>query len=632
MGPSESLVLTPDASTFDSIWGTGLPRYQLANFPNLANSPSATNETVAIVDRNASIRDQVNYDDEGAWPRDNGSIGHSISVRPEGLSAAGNDQGALWTPTLAGVYGGRYVNPGGLGQHQASPGVVGLTPQAALAPSNDAAWSLVVLPDTQNYAKDTVNRPVFSTMTGWIRDHADEWGIQAVLHEGDIVNNNDTANPSSGNQTGTQQWQNARAAFDLLDNAVPYVLATGNHDHGTTNAQNRQTQLNDFFSVSDNPLNDPAQGGILGGTMVPDALENAYYDFTAPDGRQMLILSLEWGPRQASVDWANAIAARPEFADHTAVLLTHAYMYNDETRYFWPRNLDNDPNNDQGGNPYSYPTCCDTHDGEDLWNELVSEHESFEFVFSGHVGGDGLGYLESTGSGNQAVHQMLFNTQFESHGGNGWLRVLEFLEDGQSVRVRTVSPLWGLERMDAANRFVLDISPLPPECDFNHDTSCDIGDLNLLLSQGDLTQGVAVGGGNEPFDLTGDGVVDGHDLDAWLADAASVAGLASAYKRGDANLDGIVDGQDFIAWNNSKFSATGQWDHGDFNGDDTVDGQDFIAWNANKFTSSLAVPEPAAGMLILVLAGGVLGRLRDRRSGPSGCLIRCPNRGLMPRG
>ncbi|MEM8680578.1 MAG: lamin tail domain-containing protein, partial [Planctomycetota bacterium] len=188
LGPAESLVLTPDANTFDAIWGPGLPRYELSNFPNLANSPSATNETVAIVDRNASLRDQVNYDDEGAWPRDNGSVGHSISVRPEWLSAAANDAGALWVPTMNGVYGGRYINAGAFGQHHASPGFVTEVPQPALAPSDDAAWSMVILPDTQNYAKDTVNRPVFRTMTEWIRDQSTAWGIQAVLHEGDIVN------------------------------------------------------------------------------------------------------------------------------------------------------------------------------------------------------------------------------------------------------------------------------------------------------------------------------------------------------------------------------------------------------------------------------------------------------------
>ena len=38
-------------------------------------------------------------------------------------------------------------------------------------------------------------------------------------------------------------------------------------------------------------------------------LENTYGTYTAPDGRKMLIFSLEFGPRQQVVDWANGIAS-----------------------------------------------------------------------------------------------------------------------------------------------------------------------------------------------------------------------------------------------------------------------------------------------------------------------------------
>lgn len=505
--PGQALVLTGDASSLDANWGPGINRLQLNNFPTLANSPSGSNEILALRDQNGVLRDQVNYDDEFSWPRDDGPYGSSIFLRPEQLGNLTNDFGNSWLPGMPGVYGSYFANGGGLGNNHGSPGIVITEVQTPFQPSPDAAWSMVVLPDTQNYTKSSQNKSLLTEMTQWISDNRDHWNIQVVLQEGDIVNNNDTENPSSGDQTGQQQWQNAKDSFSVLNGQVPYILATGNHDHGTTNAQNRSTQLNEYFRVSDNRLVDPVFGGILAGQKEFGRLENAYYEFKAPDGREMLVFSLEWGPRQETVDWANQIAGREEFAEHTAILLTHAYMYNDETRYDWARNQDSNPNNNQGGNPHSYATGGDTHDGQELWDELVKLHENFQFVFSGHVGGDGLGLLTSAGDNGNEVHQMLFNAQFETRGGNGWLRVIEFLEDGETVRVRAYTPHYDLQRTDSVNDFTLSISPLP----------------------------------YAPTDFNEDGSVDGLDLLAWR-NAFGDSDLA------DANFNGETDGADFLKW------------------------------------------------------------------------------------
>ena len=242
--------------------------------------------------------------------------------------------------------------------------------------------------------------------------------------------------------------------------------------------------------------------------MEPGRIENAYYDFTAPDGRQMLIFSLEFGPRQQTVNWANTIAALPEYANHTAVLLTHAYMDNDETRLDWQRNLDNDPNNDQGGNPHSYPIGYDCNDGEELWNELVRRHENFELVFSGHIGGDGTGRMTSVGDAGNVVHQMLIDTQFEENGGNGWFRLVEFLNDKRTVRIRTYSPFLDTTKADAANQFSLTISQLPAG-DYNRDGTVDAADY--IVWRNSRFQFVAPGSG---ADGNGSGAID--DADYWM--------------------------------------------------------------------------------------------------------------------
>jgi hypothetical protein len=56
--------------------------------------------------------------------------------------------------------------------------------------------------------------------------------------------------------------------------------------------------------------------------------------------------------------------------------------------------------------------------------------------------GDGCGYLASTTDRGNTCHQMLSNYQMRELGGQGYLRLLEFLDDGRTVRVFTYSPFY----------------------------------------------------------------------------------------------------------------------------------------------------------------------------------------------
>jgi cytochrome c peroxidase len=162
--------------------------------------------------------------------------------------------------------------------------------------------------------------------------------------------------------------------------------------------------------------------------------------------------------------------------------------------------------------------------------------------------------------------------------------------------------------------------PFVLPCDFNDDETCGINDLNLLLAEGPVVNGVDVNVDNGLFDLDGDGVIDNTDVAVWLQQAAESNGLASPYAAGDANLDGVVDGSDFNLWFAGKFGATTDWDGGDFNGDGVVDVSDFNHWNASSVTLSLPrfptehLPEPAA--LWLFLAGGLAVICKSRQTRP----------------
>ncbi len=325
-------------------------------------------------------------------------------------------------------------------------------------------YSFVIIPDTQNYTKSEANHANFLAMTRWIVEHREKLNIVLVLHEGDLVEHNNITERSGrggGDQNGLQMWASAKRAISVLDGELPYILCTGNHDYGVRSAEDRQTHFNSFFAPTDNPLNSDGQGGGILRGMGDNAfgartLENAYFELQGPDGRDFLIIALEWAPREAAVDWARGVAARPEFADHTAILLTHTYLNHD---------------NSYDTSPHKYGTAPDTHGGQELWDALVGPSKNIQMTLNGHVGGDQVGYRVDTNARGQDVHQMLFNAQFDGgghlgNGGDGWLRIMTFEPDGKTVTIRTYSPLreaWGQDawRTDDANQFSFEITPLP---------------------------------------------------------------------------------------------------------------------------------------------------------------------------
>lgn len=134
--------------------------------------------------------------------------------------------------------------------------------------------------------------------------------------------------------------------------------------------------------------------------------------------------------------------------------------------------------------------------------------------------------------------------------------------------------------------------------DFNDDGVYDCADIN------ELTGDAVAGSNSASFDLTGDGLVDAADVDAWLLEAGEVnIGPGRSFLGGDADLDGFVDVSDFNIWNENRFTASVAWCDGDFNVSGGVDVSDFNIWNENRFMASDAVPVPEPGGVILLMIG-----------------------------
>ncbi|MBL9163917.1 MAG: DUF1080 domain-containing protein [Planctomycetaceae bacterium] len=319
------------------------------------------------------------------------------------------------------------------GEAQSDP----LEPCDPVELADPGSFMIVALPDTQVYAMHPKWNHHFHNQTQWIADNAERLNIKYVLHEGDITNNN-----------VPEQWEVARAAMGRLDGKVPYALAPGNHDYGPNGSStDRSTMLNDYFSAEE-----LAKFPGFGGAMAAGKLENSYHAFEA-SGKKYLILALEWGPRDEAVAWADKIVS--EHPDHQAILLTHAYMYYDDTRYDWKERGE-----EQTWNPHAYGQAKlpgGVNDGQELWDKLVKKHPGFIMTLNGHVLEDGAGRTSTKGDAGNMVHQMLANYQNRAEGGEGYMRLIEFSPDGKTIRVRSYSPSTKMCKVAEDQQFTLEL-------------------------------------------------------------------------------------------------------------------------------------------------------------------------------
>lgn len=304
-------------------------------------------------------------------------------------------------------------------------------------PEKDA-FTVVVMPDTQGYSMRYPEN--YIAQTEWIVAHKQDRNIACVLHLGDVTNDNTH-----------DQWQNAVKAMNILDGQVPYFMALGNHDYGDGGrAADRTTFFHDYFPLA-KYVNLPNFGGSY--DKEPERFDNSYHLFTA-GGRDFLVLSLEFGPRNDVVRWANEVVEK--HSDRNVILITHAFVYFDDTRYDWAKY-----GSDQLWNPHSYPlapaTNHDVNDGQELWDKLVSRHDNFIMTLNGHVCGDGIGRLTTATPGGREIPQMLVNFQVKPNGGDGWLRLLEFRPDGATVMAYDYSMTRDQWNMAPGNTFKLTI-------------------------------------------------------------------------------------------------------------------------------------------------------------------------------
>jgi len=299
--------------------------------------------------------------------------------------------------------------------------------------SSGLDWSLVILPDTQFYSQDY---PVtFTDQTDWIVSNQSKYKIGAVLHVGDVVDDD-----VSG------QWDNGVAGMaTLATNNIPHLISVGNHDYdnmsGSPPVRSDVTEFNTRFPQSRYTSETWWNGGFYEG----GRSENAYYTARL-GGKDYLFMTLEYGPRDAVLSWAAGII--DTYPNHLTVIATHAYMYTDDTRHGDSGHLYLPENEFDTGSE-----STTINNGRQIYNKILLTRENVKMVHGGHVLSPGVGSLDDTRDGGNVVHQYLANYQDRAEGGEGYLRIYQMMRSVGEIRVYTYSPTEDAYLVTAAQRF-----------------------------------------------------------------------------------------------------------------------------------------------------------------------------------
>lgn len=203
----------------------------------------------------------------------------------------------------------------------------GLAPGMAWAA--DRPYSIVVLPDEQYLA---YGGPLYSQITTWVVENTastapdgESWNIIGVIGVGDCVDAT-----SASENVGTCLL--TRTAYQILDDAgIPFIVAPGNHDYVlgtplTSRLLGPNFTSGGFFSPSVRARR-PYYGGSYdedAGLARPDASGANWWVTFQAESRKILLIALEFCPRDAVVSWAKRV--HDAMPNTECIVITHSFL------------------------------------------------------------------------------------------------------------------------------------------------------------------------------------------------------------------------------------------------------------------------------------------------------------------
>jgi 3',5'-cyclic AMP phosphodiesterase CpdA len=277
---------------------------------------------------------------------------------------------------------------------------------------NSGYFTIAVLPDTQYYSQKYPE--IFTQQTQWIVDNAKTQNIVFVSQEGDLVDN------YSSDQD--YEWKNAQKAMGIIRNAgIPYSVVPGNHDvnfeAGDTTYFDKYFPFTDFARYPWYGSGKyPPPSGVPQPNYPANSNASNYETFSAL-GQNFVVLNLACTPKvlvnAELYTWADSVLQY--YSNDKAIVVTHGYI-------------------DTKGNY----TDSSNVSGIEIWQNVVKPNSNVVAVFCGHIHGEYN--ATATAAHGNTVENLLFDTQDDPHGGDGWLRLYKFYPQQNKVSAVTYSP------------------------------------------------------------------------------------------------------------------------------------------------------------------------------------------------
>jgi hypothetical protein len=287
-----------------------------------------------------------------------------------------------------------------------------------------AKFTIIGLPDTQFYTShlNGGTNELFKAQTQWIADRRLDSNIVYVTQLGDCVEN--------GNNGGNDiEWKRADTAMKKIENpnvpvthGIPYSICVGNHDQGTIYDPNSPTTFYNQYFGEARFTGRTYYGGHYGNNN-----DNSFQLFSA-GGIDFIHIALEYNDNdnangqgsgtdvetlQAVLNWADSLLKA--HSNRKAILSTHRLIGT------------GNPGAWQGG-------------GQKIYDDLKDNPNLF-LMLCGHVAGQGRRVDVFNGN---TVHTLLSDYQSGyGNGGNGYMRVMQFIPSSNTMTVRTFSPTAG---------------------------------------------------------------------------------------------------------------------------------------------------------------------------------------------
>jgi len=320
----------------------------------------------------------------------------------------------------------------------------------ALSPAPEGSFSIVVIPDTQQYrgrdtkaqpnSTDEVTNESLAADMQWILDHLESQRIAFVSHVGDLVDKN-----------MPEQWEVARRSLDRLHGRVPYGISVGNHDmksNGDCSLFQRYFPAERFtgldwyggtFSIKTNAAasSDASAERRFGNNA------NSFQLFSA-GGLDFIALHLECNAPDAVLRWADDVLdAHPQ---RRAMVTTHMGLGPIDK----PKTNDDFFHAPKGRMQWSKCFGEDGNTPQQMWDKCFRKHANLFVVWSGDQSRTEAMHLTSRNDQDKVVYEIMVDYD------DGWLRLCRFVPKENKIHLWTIDSRTG--RLCHGTKYVPDVS------------------------------------------------------------------------------------------------------------------------------------------------------------------------------